>query len=57
MAPDLEVGDALLSSLSDYGADMLVMGAYGHSRLRERVFGGVTQTILDHMIVPVLMSH
>ncbi|MCP4935474.1 MAG: universal stress protein, partial [bacterium] len=43
--------------VSDAGADLLVMGAYGHSRLRERTFGGVTRTILDQMTVPVLMSN
>jgi nucleotide-binding universal stress UspA family protein len=54
---EIGVGDALLNNLSDSGADLLVMGAYGHSRLRELVLGGVTQYILDHMTVPVLMSH
>ncbi len=57
VAPDLGVGDALLSSLSDYGADMLVMGAYGHSRLREFALGGATRHLLGHMTAPVLMSH
>lgn len=51
------VGDALLSRASDLGADLLVMGAYGHSRTREYVFGGATRTIFDTMTVPVLMSH
>lgn len=54
---DLVVGDTLLSSLADDGTDLLVMGAYGHSRLRELVFGGATRHILEHMTVPVLMSH
>ena len=36
---------------------MIVCGAYGHSRLREYVFGGVTKHLLQHMTVPVLMSH
>lgn len=54
---DLGPGDALLSRVSDENADMLVMGAYGHSRLRELVMGGATQTVLQHMTVPVLMSH
>jgi nucleotide-binding universal stress UspA family protein len=36
---------------------MLVMGAYGHSRMREFVLGGATQTVLKHMTVPVLLSH
>ncbi|PLW78461.1 universal stress protein [Cohaesibacter celericrescens] len=39
------------------GADLIVMGAYGHSRLRERIFGGVTQAFLDETSVPVLMAH
>jgi nucleotide-binding universal stress UspA family protein len=50
-------GEALLSHASDLGADLLVMGAYGHNRLREYVFGGATRTILQSMTVPVLMSH
>ena len=49
--------DALLSRISDLGADLLVMGAYGHSRLRERVLGGVTRQVLAQMTVPVLMAH
>ncbi len=54
---DLPIGEAILSHASDSGADLLVMGAYGHSRLREFVFGGATRTILDSMTIPVLMSH
>ncbi|MBX3454989.1 universal stress protein [Ferrovibrio sp.] len=54
---DIEVGEALLSAIADRSADLLVMGAYGHSRLREMVFGGVTETILDSMTVPVLFSN
>jgi len=50
-------GDALLNRAADLGADLIVMGAYGHSRMREFVFGGATRTVLDHMTVPVLMSH
>ncbi|MEM7425083.1 MAG: universal stress protein [Pseudomonadota bacterium] len=56
-APDIEPADALLNRASDVGADLLVMGAYGHSRLREFVFGGATRKVLDQMTVPVLMSH
>lgn len=41
---------------SDIGADLIVMGAYGHSRLRERLFGGTTQTMLSHLGTPVLMG-
>jgi nucleotide-binding universal stress UspA family protein len=54
---DIGVGEALLSHASDLGADLLVMGAYGHSRTREYVFGGATRTIFGSMTVPVLMSH
>jgi nucleotide-binding universal stress UspA family protein len=56
-AADIEVGDAILSRAADLGADLLVMGAYGHSRFREVVLGGVTRHILANMTVPVLMSH
>jgi nucleotide-binding universal stress UspA family protein len=56
-APDIDPGNAILSHLADRSADLLVMGAYGHSRLREFVLGGVTRTILGEMTVPVLMSH
>lgn len=54
-----EIGEAdvLLNTAADLGADLLVMGAYGHSRLREMVFGGVTRGILARMTVPVLLSH
>ena len=38
-------------------ADLLVIGAYGHSRVRELVLGGVTRHLLRHMTIPVLMSH
>jgi nucleotide-binding universal stress UspA family protein len=54
---DLDPADAILSRAADLGADMIVMGAYGHSRLREMIVGGTTRDILDHMTVPVLMSH
>ncbi|MFN0302995.1 MAG: universal stress protein [Burkholderiales bacterium] len=53
----LDVGEFILSRAADLSADLLVMGAYAHPRLREVVFGGVTQTIMRHMTVPVLMSH
>ena len=51
------VGNALLSRASDIGADLLVMGAYGHTRVRELLLGGATRTILKSMTLPVLMSH
>ena len=54
---ELSVGDELLVRVADGEFDLLVMGAYGHSRLREIVLGGVTQTLLQHMTIPVLMSH
>jgi len=57
VAPDISVGDEILSRLSDLDADLLVMGAYGHSRMRELVFGGATRHIARHMTVPTLFSH
>lgn len=53
----VEVGELLLSRASDIDADLLVMGAYGHARIRELVLGGATRTILKRMMLPVLMSH
>lgn len=57
VALEIGAGDELLARASDMGTDLLVMGAYGHSRLQELVMGGVTQTMMEHMTVPVLMSH
>jgi len=51
------IGELLLSRAADLGADMLVMGAYGHSRVRELLLGGATRSILASMTIPVLMSH
>ena len=53
----LDVGSQLLSRAADSGADLIVMGAYGHSRARELVLGGATRTLLESMTAPVLMSH
>ncbi|MEQ1520980.1 MAG: universal stress protein, partial [Aestuariivirga sp.] len=50
-------GHALLRCADDNGCDLIVMGAYGHSRLREYIFGGATQYVLNHLTRPVLMSH
>jgi nucleotide-binding universal stress UspA family protein len=50
-------GNALLSRASDLDADLLVVGAYGHSRMRELVLGGATRTIIESMTLPVLMAH
>jgi len=54
---DSSAGDALLNYASENDGDLLVMGCYGHSRLRERLFGGATRHVMKKMIVPVLMSH
>lgn len=54
---ELSPADILLNRTSDLSADMIVMGGYGHSRLRKLVLGGVTRDILHQMTVPVLMSH
>jgi nucleotide-binding universal stress UspA family protein len=51
------VGELLLSRAADLDADLLVMGAYGHSRARELLLGGATRSILAGMTIPVLMSH
>jgi nucleotide-binding universal stress UspA family protein len=52
-----DVGAQILSRAADTGSDLIVMGAYGHSRVRELVLGGVTRSMLEAMTVPVLMSH
>jgi nucleotide-binding universal stress UspA family protein len=54
---DIDVADVLLSHAADSGSDFIVMGGYGHSRLREFVLGGVTRSIFRSMTAPVLMSH
>ncbi len=54
---NIDAGNALLSLCSDVGADLIVMGCYGHTRFRELLLGGVTKTVLETMTVPVLMSH
>ena len=53
----IDIGDVLLSRASDLVADLMVMGAYGHSRVRELILGGATRTVLASMTVPVLMAH
>jgi nucleotide-binding universal stress UspA family protein len=57
VATDTDVASTLLSHAADTAADFMVMGGYGHSRLREFVLGGATRGILSSMTVPVLMSH
>jgi nucleotide-binding universal stress UspA family protein len=54
---EIDVGDVLLSAAADLSADLIVMGAYGRSRLRELILGGTTHSIFRHMTAPVLMSH
>ena len=56
-ATEIDVGNALLSLAADLRSDLIVMGGYGHARLRELLLGGVTTTLLKTMTVPVLMSH
>lgn len=57
VADDMDTGNMLLSRAADEGVDMIVMGAYGRSRLREMILGGATLHMLRHMTVPVLMAH
>ena len=57
VSEDLDIGDLLLSRAADLQADLIVLGAYGHARWRKLVLGGVTKHMLEHMPVPVLMSH
>jgi len=53
----VDVAGTLLRRAAEIGADLLVMGAYGHSRLRERILGGVTRDLLRAATLPVLMAH
>ena len=57
VSEELDPADLILSRAADLGADLLVMGAYGKSRLREMVLGGVSRHMMQHMTAPVLMSH
>lgn len=57
VAPEATVAQILLSRAADHDADLIVMGVYGHSRLRETMLGGASRTMLASMNVPVLMSH
>ena len=50
-------GQALMRCAEDAGAGLIVMGAYGHSRLAEFIFGGATRFVLNRLVCPVLMSH
>jgi nucleotide-binding universal stress UspA family protein len=57
VSTDMDVPNTILSYAADSGADLIVMGGFGHSRLREFVLGGATRGILASMTVPALMSH
>jgi len=54
---DMAIADVMLSAAADAAADLIVMGAWGHSRLREYIMGGASRGILQEMTIPVLMSH
>lgn len=57
VAPDTDVGSVILSRAADHDADLIVMGIYGHSRMREMVLGGASRTLLGSMTIPVFMAH
>lgn len=57
VAVGISIADVLLSRAADLSIDLIVAGAYGHSRFRELVLGGVTSSLFSEMTVPVLMSH
>jgi nucleotide-binding universal stress UspA family protein len=54
---EVDVGSVILSRVSDFDIDMVVMGVYGHSRLRELVLGGASRSMLQQMTVPALIAH
>lgn len=53
----LSVGNAILAEIGDSGADLLVMGGFGHSRMREMILGGATASLLDTMTCATLLAH
>jgi nucleotide-binding universal stress UspA family protein len=57
VAAEADVGGTILSRAADHAVDLIVMGLYGHSRMREMVLGGASRTLLGSMTVPVLMAH
>ena len=57
VAADSDIGNVILSRAADLNVDLIVMGLYGHSRMRELVMGGVSRTLLSSMTVPILMAH
>jgi nucleotide-binding universal stress UspA family protein len=56
-AADVDVGELILSHAAAHDIDLIVMGLYGHSRLREVILGGASRTLLSSMTVPVLTAH
>jgi len=56
-AAEADIGGTILSRAADHAVDLIVMGLYGHSRMREMVLGGASRTLLASMTVPVLMAH
>jgi len=52
-----EIGDCIIGRAKEMGADLVVMGAYGHSRLREDLFGGTTRTLIEPQDLAVLLAH
>ena len=57
VAGNSDIGSVILSRAADHDADLIVMGVYGHSRVREMVMGGVSRTLLDNMTAPLLIAH
>ena len=55
--PVKSVGDVLQAKAQELGADLIVAGAFGHPRLWEKLLGGATRDLLDHMRLPIFMSH
>lgn len=53
----MAIGETLLRAAHDYGAGLLILGAYGHNRFSEMIFGGATRYVLRHLDRPILMSH
>ncbi len=54
---DGDVGETLLKQAAELGCDLMIMGAYGHSRLREILVGGVTRHVFEHTTIPVVLCH
>jgi nucleotide-binding universal stress UspA family protein len=57
VAADADIGGVILSRAADHDVDLIVMGMYGHSRMREMVLGGASRSLLASMTVPVFIAH